>query len=138
MNACGLVLQGICFTTTPGTSNPTCADTSLPTTTGMTVTVPGCCTAKGVCGGDLGMPLGCNELTPFTGQSGAPCGGDGGQPPPPDSGIDSGTSPDAGSDATGDASGGSDAGDGGPRSDASQGDAASDARPGDARADGPG
>ena len=135
MNACGLILQGICFTTTPGTSNPTCTDVTLPTTTGMMVTVPGCCTVRGVCGGDLGTPLGCNELTPFTGQSGAPCSGDGGQPPPPDSGVDSGTPPDAGGDASGGGDAG-DAGDAGPNSDASQGDAASDAR--DARADGPG
>jgi hypothetical protein len=133
MNACGLVLQGICFTTTPGTSHPTCTDVTLPTTTGMMVTVPGCCTVRGVCGGDLGTPLGCNELTPFTGQSGAPCSGDGGQPPPPDSGVDSGTSPDAASDA----SDAGDATDGAPNSDASQ-DGASDVRPSDARTDGPG
>jgi hypothetical protein len=127
MNACGLVLQGLCFTRTPGTTNPACPDVPLQTTTGMTIVVPGCCTVRSVCGGDLGTPLGCNELTPFTGQPGAPCGGDAGQPPPPDGGVDSG----APRDAAGDATDGGDAGDGGPKSDAS--DAASDAR-----TDGPG
>jgi len=132
-NACGLSFMGICFTTTPGTSNPLCPDVTLPTQTGGMVTLPGCCTATGVCGGELGTPLGCNPLTPFTGQPGAPCGGDAGQPPPPaDSGADVGPPSDAGGDAA----------DTGPRNDASPSDGgstdSSDARDADARTDGPG
>jgi hypothetical protein len=129
MNACGLSYMTICFTLSPGTSDPLCPDVTLPTNTGGTATVTGCCTATGVCGGQIGAPLGCNDLLPFTGQSGAACGGDAGQPPPPqDSGADSGPSPEAGADAA----------DTGPRSDVSDSGSSdsSDARPADARADG--
>jgi hypothetical protein len=136
MNACGLSLQGICFTMTPGTSNPLCPDVTLPTNTGGMLTLTGCCTATGVCGGEIGTPLGCNSLAPFTGQPGTPCGGDAGQPPPPaDGGTDSGPSSEAGSDAA-------DAADSGPRNDVVPSDTgstdSSDVRPADARSDGPG
>ncbi len=95
MNACGLVIQSICFTTTPGTNDPSCLPLTVQTTMGP-MTVPGCCTALGVCGGNLGAPVGCNDLSPFTGMSPVACAGDAGMPPPPqDSGADSTTPSDA-------------------------------------------
>jgi hypothetical protein len=75
--------------------------------------VPGCCTATGVCGADIGAPLGCNDLSLLTGSAPIPCGPDAGPPPPIDSGSDATPPPpDSGSGTDGgasDADGGTDA-----------------------------
>jgi hypothetical protein len=72
--------------------------------------VEGCCTVTGVCGANLGSPLGCNDLSVLTGGAPIPCGPDAGPPPPIDSGSDATPpSPDSGPGTDG---GGSDTGDG--------------------------
>jgi hypothetical protein len=130
MNACGLRgPNGICFTTSPGTPDPACPPITL-----MGATVPGCCTATAVCGGEVGAPLGCNDLSIFTGTPPMPCGPDAGPPSGRDGGPDSTTPPpDAGTDTGGgsDSRGGSDSGGDGPGSDGAGSDASSDARSGD-------
>jgi hypothetical protein len=137
MNACGLSIGGvICFTSTPGTPDPTCPDVTIP----MAPTpAPGCCTATGVCGADIGAPLGCNDVSILTGGGATPCGGDASTPPrdsgsdapqpPADSGPggDAGPSDSGSSDGTGGDSGGSDTGPGdGPPADGGRGDSTRD------------
>jgi len=73
--------------------------------------IPGCCTATGTCGADLGAPLGCNDLSAATGVPAVACGPDAGPPPQPDSGSDA-TPPstDSGTDGGGTDGGGTDGG----------------------------
>jgi hypothetical protein len=136
MNACGLLVLTACMTTTPGTPDPLCPDVVTPLGS-----LPGCCSVTGVCGGEVGAPLGCNDLSAITGGSPTPCGPDAAPPPPRDSGTDT-TQPPAdtgpgtdtgGSDTGGNDTGGSDTGgndtggNDGSRGDASDGGGASDA-----------
>jgi hypothetical protein len=128
MNACGVRFGTFCFTTTPGTADPRCPEVAVPM---APMPAPGCCTVTGVCGADLGAPLGCNDLSGLTGGTPIPCGPDAGPPPPRDSGSDS-TSPPPDS-GPGTDSGGSDTGGG---TDSGSGDApASDGGGSDGGAD---
>jgi hypothetical protein len=113
MNACGVSVQGvICLTTTPGTSDPRCPDVTIP----MAGTAPGCCTVLGVCGADVGAPLGCNDLSSIGASTPTPCGPDAGPPPiPPEAGSDvTPPPPDSGPgmDSGGSDTGGNDSGNG--------------------------
>jgi hypothetical protein len=87
-DACGLLFATACLTTTPGTTDPNCPDVTTPAGT-----LPGCCTVTGVCGGDIGAPLGCNDLSGITGGTPTPCGPDAAPPPPRDSGTTDTTQP---------------------------------------------
>jgi hypothetical protein len=88
-DACGLLLATACLTTTPGTPDPLCPDVANP----IGGTLPGCCSAAGVCGAELGPPLGCNDFSGVTGGTPTPCGPDAAPPPPRDSGTTDVTPP---------------------------------------------
>ena len=90
-DACGLLFGPACLTTTPGTPDPNCPDVANP----LGGTLPGCCTATGFCGAELGAPFGCNDLSGATGGVPTPCGPDAAPPPPRDSGTIDGTPPPA-------------------------------------------
>jgi hypothetical protein len=87
-DTCGLLLVTACMTTTPGTPDPSCLSVVTPLGTW-----PGCCSATGVCGADLGAPLGCNDFSGLTGGVPTPCGADAAPPPPRDSGTTDVTPP---------------------------------------------
>jgi hypothetical protein len=107
MNACGASFMGLfCFTTTPGTPDPSCPAVTFP---GAPAPIPGCCGASGFCGAEIGAPLGCNDLSVVIGGTPTPCGGDA-APPMRDSGPDMAPPPpDTGTSDTG---GGTDTGGG--------------------------
>jgi hypothetical protein len=121
MNGCGVSLMGfLCVSTTPGTPDPNCPAVTLPIPGAPPA--PGCCSAAGVCGAELGAPLGCGDLSILTGMPATPCGGDA-APPMRDSGPDmSPPPPDTG---TGDTGGGDTGGNDGTAPDSTPGDAPS-------------